>query len=68
MSGTINGTVLNQASVAGSVTASISGSGCSIQQPSPTQMAGTCSAQGAATRCNVRGPANSGFSYTLTRP
>ena len=70
MSGTIAGTILNQTSVAGGVTASISGAGCSNQQPSPASMSGTCTTEGAATRCNVglSGPASFGITYTLTRP
>ncbi len=70
MSGTITGTILGQTSVVGSATASISGSGCSSQQPSPTPMSGTCGAAGTGTGCDVTltGTITFGLSYTLARP
>ena len=69
MSGTITGTI-GPTGVSGSVTASTSGSGCSIQQPtpSPAAMSGTCSSTNctASTGANLNPNLSFGVSYTLT--
>jgi hypothetical protein len=67
MSGVITGTIVPER-VSGSVTASISGSGCSNQQPgSPAAMIGSCKSTG----CSVAlgsGQESFALNYTLTPP
>jgi hypothetical protein len=72
MSGVITGSFGGRTSVSGNATASISGPGCSNQQPSPTPMSGTCNTAGTAARCDVGltgapGTFTFGLTYTLAR-
>ena len=69
MSGTVTGTFVLMG-VSGSVTASISGSGCSGQQPtpSPAAMSGTCTSVSCTViNVNTSPTASFGLSYTLMR-
>jgi hypothetical protein len=69
MGGTITGTIVPPG-VTGSVTASISGSGCSVQQPtpSPAAMSGTCTSSNCTVTVNRSLDASFGLSYTLSPP
>jgi len=67
MGGTVTGTVV-PTGVSGSVTASITGGGCSVQQPTPSPgaMSGACTSTGCSVGLTTIG--SYVVSYTLTPP